>query len=130
MHLKVIMHFVSLWIDFTVSQIANSYHQVAKEKKANMVARWLDQCQSRLTYSFFSLILFNTFVHFLWSSLFKNIYINIQGVPKKCIHTLSDYNSLQQTFFRMPRIREQFGDEEFYFQQDGAPPHYHRDMRA
>ena len=30
----------------------------------------------------------------------------------------------------MPRIREQFGDEEFYFQQDGAPPHYHRDMRA
>ena len=30
----------------------------------------------------------------------------------------------------MPRIREQFGNEEFYFQQDGAPPHYHRDMRA
>ena len=30
----------------------------------------------------------------------------------------------------MPRIREQFGDEEFYFQQDGAPPHYHRDVRA
>ena len=30
----------------------------------------------------------------------------------------------------MPRIREQFGDEEFYFQQDGAPSHYHRDVRA
>ena len=30
----------------------------------------------------------------------------------------------------MPRIREQLGDEEFYFQQDGAPPHYHRDVRA
>ena len=38
MHFKVIMHFTSLWIDFTVSQIAISYHQVAK-KKANMVAR-------------------------------------------------------------------------------------------
>ena len=30
----------------------------------------------------------------------------------------------------MPRIHEQFGDKEFYFQQDGAPPHYHRDVRA
>ena len=29
----------------------------------------------------------------------------------------------------MPGIREHFGDE-FYFQQDGAPPHYHRDVRA
>lgn len=25
----------------------------------------------------------------------------------------------------MPRIRKVFEDEEFYFQQDGAPPHYH-----
>ena len=32
--------------------------------------------------------------------------------------------------FRIPRIHEQFGDEEFYFQQNGAPPHYHRDVRA
>lgn len=30
----------------------------------------------------------------------------------------------------MPRIREVFGDEEFYFQQDGAPPHYHRDVTS
>ena len=30
----------------------------------------------------------------------------------------------------MPRIREQFGDEEFYLQQDEAPPQYHRDVRA
>ena len=30
----------------------------------------------------------------------------------------------------MPHIREQFGDEEFYFHRDGAPSHYHRDMRA
>ena len=30
----------------------------------------------------------------------------------------------------MPRIREHFGDEGFYFQRDGAPPHYHRDVRA
>ena len=30
----------------------------------------------------------------------------------------------------MPRIHEQFEDEEFYFQQDGAPSHYNRDTRA
>ena len=29
-----------------------------------------------------------------------------------------------------PRVEEIFGDEEIYFQQDGAPPHYHRDVRA
>ena len=39
MHLKFIMHFTYLWIDFTVSQIANFYHQVAKKKKASMAAR-------------------------------------------------------------------------------------------
>ena len=27
-------------------------------------------------------------------------------------------------------IREIFGDEVFYLQQDGAPPHYHRYVRA
>ena len=32
--------------------------------------------------------------------------------------------------FAMPRLQEQFGDAEFYFQQDGAPPHFHRDVRA
>jgi transposase len=38
-------------------------------------------------------------------------------------------NLLQE--FVIPRIREEFRDEEdFYFQQDGAPPHYHRDVRA
>ena len=35
MHFKFKIHFTSLWIDFTVSQIANSYHQVAKKKKKN-----------------------------------------------------------------------------------------------
>ena len=30
----------------------------------------------------------------------------------------------------MPSIREDFEDEEFYFQQDGAPPHYHSDVRS
>ena len=30
----------------------------------------------------------------------------------------------------MPRIHEDFHDEDFYFQQDGAPPHYHHDVRA
>ena len=27
----------------------------------------------------------------------------------------------------MPRIEEMFRDEEWHFQQGGAPPHYHRD---
>ena len=27
-------------------------------------------------------------------------------------------------------IRASYGDEECYLQQDGAPPHYHRDVRA
>jgi len=29
-----------------------------------------------------------------------------------------------------PVIEDMFGHEEIYFQQDGAPPHYHRDVRA
>lgn len=29
-----------------------------------------------------------------------------------------------------PHIEEMFGDDEIYFQQDGAPPHYHCDVRA
>ena len=30
-----------------------------------------------------------------------------------------------------PQITEMFGeDSDIYFQQDGAPPHYHRDVRA
>ena len=36
-------------------------------------------------------------------------------------------NLLQQSV--MPSIKKDFEDEEFYFQQDGAPPHYHRDVR-
>ena len=32
--------------------------------------------------------------------------------------------------FVMPRLQEQFGDTEFFFQQDGAPPHFHRDVRT
>ena len=31
--------------------------------------------------------------------------------------------------FVMPRLQEQFGDTEFFFQQDGAPLHFHRDLR-
>ena len=30
----------------------------------------------------------------------------------------------------MPSIREEFENEEFYFQQDGAPPHYHCNVRS
>ena len=30
----------------------------------------------------------------------------------------------------MPRISEDFEDEEIYFQEDGAPPHYHCDVRS
>ena len=29
----------------------------------------------------------------------------------------------------MPDLRQEYGDEEFYFQQDGAPPHYGVDVR-
>jgi hypothetical protein len=29
-----------------------------------------------------------------------------------------------------PAIRALYGNDNFYFQQDGAPPHYHRDVRA
>jgi hypothetical protein len=30
----------------------------------------------------------------------------------------------------LPAIRALYADEQFYFQQDGAPPRYHRDVRA
>lgn len=36
-------------------------------------------------------------------------------------------NLLQQPV--MPSVREDFEDEEFYFQQDGAPSHYHHYVR-
>ena len=32
--------------------------------------------------------------------------------------------------FVMPRLQEQFRDAEFFFQQDGAPPHFHRNVRT
>jgi hypothetical protein len=52
--------------------------------------------------------------------------LNIQDVPKKCTHSL--INFFQE--FVGPRIEEMFGDAEIYFQQDGAPPHCHREVRA
>ena len=40
------------------------------------------------------------------------------------------YLKLLQEFVR-PQIKEMFGDDhDIYFQQDGAPPHYHLDVRA
>ena len=40
------------------------------------------------------------------------------------------YLNLLQEFVG-PQITEMFGDDgDIYFQQDGAPPHYHRDVRA
>ena len=30
----------------------------------------------------------------------------------------------------LPAIRTLFGNDRFYFQQDGAPQHFHRDVRA
>ena len=30
----------------------------------------------------------------------------------------------------LPAIRTLFGNDRFYFQQDGTPPHFHRDVRA
>ena len=32
--------------------------------------------------------------------------------------------------FVTPRLQEQLGDIEFFFQQDGAPPHFHHDVRT
>ena len=32
--------------------------------------------------------------------------------------------------FVMLRLQEQFRDAEFFFQQDGAPPHFHRNVRT
>ncbi|GFS72586.1 uncharacterized protein NPIL_493121 [Nephila pilipes] len=37
-------------------------------------------------------------------------------------------NLLQQSV--ISSTREDFEQEEIYFQQDGAPPHYHRDVRS
>jgi len=30
----------------------------------------------------------------------------------------------------LPAIRTHFGNDRFYFQQDGTPPHFHRDVKA
>jgi hypothetical protein len=30
----------------------------------------------------------------------------------------------------LPAIRERYGNERFYYQKDGAPPHYHRNVRV
>ena len=38
------------------------------------------------------------------------------------------FHMLQE--FVMPRLQEQFGDTKFFFQQDGAPPQFHRDVRT
>ena len=46
------------------------------------------------------------------------IYIYTQRVPKRCIHTSNNC------------ICEHFEEEDFYFQQDGTPPHYHRDVTS
>ena len=46
------------------------------------------------------------------------MFIHIQGVPKRCIHTLNNC------------IFEHVEEEYFYFQQDGTPPHYHRDVAS
>ena len=36
----------------------------------------------------------------------------------------------RSNFLSNASIREQFGDEDFILQQDGAPPHYYGDVRA
>ena len=41
---------------------------------------------------------------------------------------LSYLNLLQQSV--MPSIKEEFEDEEFYFQQNRTPPHYNHDIRS
>ena len=60
------------------------------------------------------------------------MYVCIQSVSKKCIHTFTGavyLNLLQNSV--MPSIREVFKDDEnFCFQQDGAPPYYHHNVRA
>jgi hypothetical protein len=39
------------------------------------------------------------------------------------------YLDLLQEFVG-PRVEQMFGDAEIYFQRDGAPPHYHREVRG
>ena len=45
-------------------------------------------------------------------------HTHIQAVPKRCIHTSNNC------------ICEHFEEEDFYFQQDGTPPHNHRDVTS
>ena len=46
-------------------------------------------------------------------------------------HTVNCANYLNLLLeYAMPRMQEMFRNEECYFQQDGAPFHYHRDVRA
>jgi hypothetical protein len=37
-------------------------------------------------------------------------------------------NMLQESI--VPAVRQLYGDEDMWYQQDWAPPHYHRDVRA
>ncbi|GFT95276.1 uncharacterized protein NPIL_460641 [Nephila pilipes] len=71
-----------------------------------------------------------------------NHYVNLPGITVWC--GLSSRGLIEPFFFDatgpvylnllqqsvIPSIREDFEQEEFYFQQDGAPPHYHRDVRS
>ncbi|XP_076368286.1 uncharacterized protein LOC143255849 [Tachypleus tridentatus] len=54
--------------------------------------------------------------------------VDYQRVFENTVTGLVYMNLLQESV--MPHIREQFGDDDFYFQQDGAPPHYHHNVRA
>ena len=102
MHFQSIMHFMSLWINFTVSQIASSYHQVGK-KEESQYGRQINRLVSVMAHlhSFFSLIPFNMFLHFfvgffVYKHLHKYIYIYISTMIVKYL-TLSRRRALPLT---------------------------------
>jgi hypothetical protein len=52
-----------------------------------------------------------------------------RGCQKKYTHTGQVYLNMLRTSI-LPEIRTLFGNDRFNFQQDGAPPHFHRDVRS
>lgn len=74
-----------------------------------------------LKFLFLVLALWKVHKNFTLNCTLLTTYDALQGVSKN-VYTLT----LKQS--TMPRIREVLRDTEFYFQPDGVPPHYHRDV--
>ncbi|UYV61200.1 hypothetical protein LAZ67_1003794 [Cordylochernes scorpioides] len=58
--------------------------------------------------------------HYVWPAVKKDIQGTVTGI--------NYLTMLADSIF--PAIRALYGNDDFYFQLDGAPPHYHRDVRA